>query len=300
MRMRLLALLLTLLVGSAEAATFPTAVYTSTNKAGSCTVDADCGVGSDAKCSSGVCLWKDVKTFNLAEEIEAIETGLCANFSCVLKPTDIDTSAELRGILGDETGTGLAVFGTHPTLNGPVLTTYTVAGLPAAGTSTGAVYVVRDYLTSCDSGGGGATGVDPVLCRDNGATYDRVGGGGSTGGSSGLQVCKEILSDPLADNEVLYWWPVPIRLVAAGCRCTGTCTTPATFSFETGGGTAIGLTGGGALTCATSDGTAVTYVTFDTGDLDRYLATGAALRFDTTNTPGTSDPVRVCVTFAFQ
>ncbi|MHC4499406.1 MAG: beta strand repeat-containing protein, partial [Planctomycetota bacterium] len=33
----------------------------------------------------------------------------------------IDTSAELRGILGDETGTGVAVFGTSPTLTGATM-----------------------------------------------------------------------------------------------------------------------------------------------------------------------------------
>jgi hypothetical protein len=49
-----------------------------------------------------------------------------------LASTDIDTSAEIRTIVGDETGTGALVFATSPTLVTPIL------GTPTSGTLTNA------------------------------------------------------------------------------------------------------------------------------------------------------------------
>lgn len=56
--------------------------------------------------------------------------------------SEIDTSAELRTILGDETGTGAAVFADTPTLVAPLL------GTPTSGT-----------LTNCTIPVGGVTGL---------------------------------------------------------------------------------------------------------------------------------------------
>lgn len=293
------ALVLLGLVPVLMGAEFPGAIYDHVTKNATCTaVPSDCGVGSEATCSGAgqPCLYTATKMNNVADEVEAIETALGVNLANVLEPTDIDTSAELAAILTNETGTGAACFATGPTLSGPVLAASTVAGLPTAGSRVGAVYVVTDSASGTCTSGGGST---LILCRDGGASYDALSGGSSGGGNGTFQVCRELLSDPLADNEELYFWPAAVRLIAAGCRCAGTCTTPATFAFETQAGAAIGLTGGGALSCSTG-GSGVTYVTFNTADDDRLLDAGDVLRFDTTNTPGTSDPVKVCVTFAYQ
>jgi hypothetical protein len=86
------------------------------------------------------------------------------------------TSAQLRGVLSDETGAGVAVFADTPTLTTPKFTIYTVATLPAAGTvgSTARAFV-SDANATLAAGigtavvGGGANFV-PVFV-DNAATW---------------------------------------------------------------------------------------------------------------------------------
>lgn len=60
--------------------------------------------------------------------LRATGTGT-SSWSQVDPSTDITslTSATLRGLISDETGTGVAVFGTAPTISSPALTTPTVA-----------------------------------------------------------------------------------------------------------------------------------------------------------------------------
>ena len=82
----------------------------------------------------------------------------------------------------DATKNAAAVTLTNKTLTTPVIGSYTVAGLPAAGTA-GRVAVVTDASTAgdCTTGGGSAL----ALCRDSGAAWVAVGDGGSGGGSGG-------------------------------------------------------------------------------------------------------------------
>lgn len=54
----------------------------------------------------------------------------------VLLATEIDTSAELLAILGDETGTGVAVFGTSPSIATPSIAGATLTGALDAGGAT--------------------------------------------------------------------------------------------------------------------------------------------------------------------
>jgi hypothetical protein len=116
--------------------------------------------------------------------------------------------------------------------------------------------------------------------------------GSSAGATGALSVSVPSLS-AADDNRVIWVAPWAQRVTSVGCLCTGTCTAPvAAIAFEDGGGNGITLSG--TLTCATAP-TAVTYVTTSSGDSDRDLTTGEALRFDTTNSPGSTDLVTVTV-----
>lgn len=93
-----------------------------------------------------------------------------------LVSSQIDTSAELRTILTDETGTGAACFATTPTfttsiiVNGPVVhTASTIAADDATPSVAGAQY----FVTSANTGATAITDLDdPVV----GATYVLCGG----------------------------------------------------------------------------------------------------------------------------
>jgi hypothetical protein len=158
-------------------------------------------------------------TFNspLSRSTNAISCSTCALTSGKLDQFATTTSAELAGVISNETGSGSLVFGTSPSLTTPsfssivntgtltlptstdtlvgratsdtltnkiltlpILTSYTVAGLPAG--STGQVAVVSDAASagSCSSGSGSAK----ALCYYDGASWVPLGDGG--GGGSGI------------------------------------------------------------------------------------------------------------------
>lgn len=73
----------------------------------------------------------------------------------------------------------------------PVLNSYTVAGLPAAGTAN-RIAIVTDASTagSCTSGGGAARS----FCRDTGAAWEPLGDGTSAGG--GITTLNTLTADP--------------------------------------------------------------------------------------------------------
>lgn len=136
-----------------------------------------------------------------------------------LASADIDTSAEIRTIVTDETGSGALVFGTSPTLVSPEL------GTPASGTLTNATGLpistgvsglgagvatalatpsssnMRAALTDEVGTGAAMFGLDPAMADDLSCTGSQVvrrnagdtawecatvsGGGGTPGGSSG-------------------------------------------------------------------------------------------------------------------
>lgn len=90
----------------------------------------------------------------------------------VLRYRDNAATRTLANLAGAQTFT-------NKTLTAPIFTSYTVAGLPAAGTA-GRLAVVTDASAagSCTSGGGS----NLAFCRDSGAAWVPLGDGGSGGG----------------------------------------------------------------------------------------------------------------------
>jgi hypothetical protein len=98
---------------------------------------------------------------------------------------DIDSSAELAAIVGDETGSGALVFGTAPTISSAVLTTKVnlprVTALPGTPSAGDTVIVTDDSAAgACDSAAGAAT----TICQYNGSAWVAIGDGGGAGSSS--------------------------------------------------------------------------------------------------------------------
>lgn len=279
-------------------ATFPSGIYDHITKNATCTaVPSDCGVGSEATCSGAgaPCLYTATKMNNVGGEVEAIETALGANLANVLKPGDIDTSAELAAICTNETGTGALVFGTGPTLSGPVIGASTVAGLPTAGTRTGAIYVVTDGTgaTPCATGGGGVV----VLCRDNGSSYELVGGSSVVAAiDSNVPFCHTVpFLNSGNDNVPLEAFRVAVQTQAIACSCPGaTFSTAPQIQFTDAGGAG---NVGSALTCGTSGTLSWTSVS---GDTDGALSANELLNWSVSNTPSPDGNYTciVCATFA--
>lgn len=73
-----------------------------------------------------------------------VATGISGLGSGVATFLATPTSANLRGAVSDETGSGALVFATKPTLAAPIINSYTVAGLAAIGATLGAMAVVTD------------------------------------------------------------------------------------------------------------------------------------------------------------
>jgi hypothetical protein len=93
-------------------------------------------------------------------------SGTIARLADKLSAFAATTSAELLGVISDETGSGALVFATSPTLVTPLLGTPTsgvltnCTGLPVAGGGTGVnTFLEGDVLT----GGGGGGGGDPLI-----------------------------------------------------------------------------------------------------------------------------------------
>lgn len=89
----------------------------------------------------------------------AISCPTCALTSLTLAQFAATTSAQLAGVLSDETGTGLAVFGTSPTLTTPVIGAATGTSLNVTGALTGQGGISCGLLntTSCVITGFGST-----------------------------------------------------------------------------------------------------------------------------------------------
>lgn len=78
--------------------------------------------------------WDDDNTVPTKNDVrDQIQTMLAGGG---LGTADIDTSAEIAGIVGDETGSGLLVFGTSPTLTTPVIASIVNTGTLTLPTST--------------------------------------------------------------------------------------------------------------------------------------------------------------------
>lgn len=121
------------------------------------------------------------------------------------------TSANLASALTNETGTGVAVFGTAPTISSAVLST--VVNLPSVTSfpgspATGDVVIVTDdsSVGACDSSAGSSTS----LCRWNGTSWQKLGDGTSPGGtlsSSDIDTSSElanILTDETGTGAAVF------------------------------------------------------------------------------------------------
>ena len=152
--------------------------------------------------------------------------------------------------------------------------------------------------------------IDPCYCpyeTPTNANYQRLIDKGCVV-ISGVLTCGEalpdfrsyvIVHDTLAsldgitattDDYEFYMAGTGTTLTQIGCHCDANCGTTATVSFKDRAGNAIGLTGGGDLTCSSSTG-ATTYTTFLTSDADRILVTGEGVRLSITNSPTTDQRI---------
>ncbi len=107
---------------------------------------------------------------------------------------------------------------------------------------------------------------------------------------SDLDATDDDVNLPIVDR-------VPITITAMGCRndTTAAPTTAATLTLETLAGTAITLAS--TLTCV-GNATAISWAT--TVDADAILASGAGVRFDTTNTPNpATDEHTICLSYLY-
>lgn len=87
------------------------------------------------------------------------------------------SSANLAGVLSDETGSGLAVFGTQPTIDKPVLGNYTVGSLPTPAANMVVIVTDGNSAGDCTTGGGSTR----VFCHYTGSAWASLGDGGGSG-----------------------------------------------------------------------------------------------------------------------
>jgi len=83
------------------------------------------------------------------------------------------TSAELAGVISDETGNGLLVFATSPTLTTPTLTTPSLDGLIGAYVTKSAAYTATatDYVIDVAGASGSVTITLPTAASIAGTMY---------------------------------------------------------------------------------------------------------------------------------
>lgn len=93
------------------------------------------------------------------------------------------------------------------------------------------------------------------------------------------------------DNYEFFMAPYAVTITSVGCRCRGTCSTPATFTLEDRGGNAMTITGTNPTCATTGDATFAAVTSGNT------LNAGEGLAFDVTNTPTTGDTYTVTVTY---
>src|SRR5262245_9870924 len=84
-----------------------------------------------------------------------------------------------------------------------------------------------------------------------------------------------------------------MTLTSTGCYCKGTCSTAAQFSWQDQASNAVGLAGGGNVTCQ-SGATNITFTNFTTGT---SFLSGEVLQFNVANAPTSTDEVLLCVRF---
>lgn len=117
------------------------------------------------------------RTVTLADGNTTLQAGTMATTGGTLAQFAATTSAQLAGVISDETGSGALVFATSPTLATPTITTNATVPLVIGGTGT------TSTLTLRSTSGVGTTGADIVFqTGNNGATeVMRIQNGGNVG-----------------------------------------------------------------------------------------------------------------------
>lgn len=195
----------------------------------------------------------------------------------------VSTSAVLAGVLSDETGTGVAVFGTSPTFTTSIETTNTFEAKSSGVSVINKPFnagVVSTKITNGTSPSTTAAGMIGVDTSDIGqfvwasnSSVTRVTPGTFYGG---------IIIENLAaadDNITIPGYPWPVTIEKIWCECEGTCTTAATLSFEDDSANAMTLSG--TPVCATGTTTPTAVDVSAGGSLTAF----ESWQFDVTNTP---------------
>ena len=104
------------------------------------------------------------------------------------------------------------------------------------------------------------------------------------------EVCAVLENLTAADDAFEFWQTkFPVQVTSVGCRCRGTCSTPATFALANRAATDMTITGTNP-TCATTGAATYTTVT-----ANNTLAAGDGINFSVTNIPTTGDTYTLCI-----
>lgn len=217
---------------------------------------------------------------------DALTSGTLAQFAAT-------TSAELRGVLSDETGTGSAVFANTPTLVTPVLgvaTATSINKVAITAPATSATLTIADGATLTASATATVSGTN---------TGDQTSVTGNAGTATALQTARTI-------NGTSFDGTANITVAAAAGTLTGaTLAAGVTASSLTSVGTLSALTMGGTLAAvdnlvtrpyfqdyaevvnAIGNSTGTLTVDYSSGNVATATLTGNITTFSITNPPAT-------------
>jgi len=153
------------------------------------------GIDASGACEGGAAV-------NLASEVTGTlpaangGTGVTSLASGMATWWGAATSANLAATLTNETGSGLLVFGTAPTIDSAVLTTKfnapSVAAFPGTPASGDIVIITDDSVAgACDSAAGSARS----WCQWNGSSWVSIGDGTAGGGATAVTATSTFATD---------------------------------------------------------------------------------------------------------
>jgi hypothetical protein len=250
--------------GTLTNCTFPTLNQSTTGTASNVTGTVAVSTGgtgsttaSAARTALGVAIGSDVQAYNSAT---ALTTNKISDFAA-------STSAELAGKISDETGSGLLVFGTSPTLVTPAL------GIPASGTLTNCTGLPITGITSSTSA------EIATLCSDE-------TGSGSLVFATSPTLVTPVLGTP-ASGALTNCTALPAAQVTAGTLQSGMTIPDPTLTFsinaQTGttytpvladAGKIVTLNNGSAITLTIPPNSSVAY---PIGSSLTFISIGAGL-----------------------
>lgn len=167
-----------------------------------------------------------------------------------LATTDIDTSAELRAILTDETGTGAAVFATSPTIDAPTITGGATFSGAASGQAVFSGLTSGSFKITTPDATGQAVTLQPAAQTSGAATFtlqDAAGVNQTVATIAQAQTLTNKTLDAEGTGNVIT---IPKRLwfPAAGCNnaTAGSVwdlpsSNPAVAACKTGTNTQLGV-----------------------------------------------------------